>query len=110
MPHPASASIRTRFRSIIATQMGKRVDDITEGMTFVEMGCDEIDLLEIRLEAATAFRLDDARLEDCLTVGDAATQVERHAFTTPRTWVKIFLLAMVALAVLAAARHVFPKC
>ncbi len=75
------AEIHKKVIAIIAEQLAKPEDSITEGSNFVDdLGADSLDTVEIIMAIEEAFGLEipESEQEKIHTVGDAIAYIEKH--------------------------------
>ena len=75
------AEIHKKVIAIIAEQLAKPEDAITEGSNFVDdLGADSLDTVEIIMAIEEAFGLEipESEQEKIHTVGDAIAYIEKH--------------------------------
>lgn len=75
------AEIQKKVIAIIAEQLAKPEDSITEGSNFVDdLGADSLDTVEIIMAIEEAFGLEipESEQEKIHTVGDAIAYIEKH--------------------------------
>jgi acyl carrier protein len=70
---------RARVRKIIAAELGKHAEGITDDMTLFDLGADSLDVIaiDVELEGEFAITLDDAEVQQAQTVGEVIAIVER---------------------------------
>ena len=75
------AEIQKKVIAIIAEQLAKPEDSITEGSNFVDdLGADSLDTVEIIMAIEEAFgrEIPESEQEKIRTVGDAIAYIEKH--------------------------------
>ncbi len=76
------AEIRKKVIAIIAEQLAKPEDSISEGSNFVDdLGADSLDTVEIIMAIEEAFGLEipESEQEKIKNVGDAIAYIEKHS-------------------------------
>jgi acyl carrier protein len=76
------AEIRKKVIAIIAEQLAKPEDSITETSHFIDdLGADSLDTVEIimAIEEAFGIEIPEAEQEKIKTVGDAISYIEKNA-------------------------------
>ena len=80
------ADVRKKVIAIIAEQLAKPEDSISESSHFVDdLGADSLDTVEIIMAIEEAFSLEipESEQEKIRTVGDALAYIEKHAKVGP---------------------------
>jgi len=81
------AEVAQKVRSIIAEQLGAKVEDVTDAATFVDdLGADSLDTVELvmALEEEFGIEIPDEDAEKMSCVGDAVRYVEEKASKTSK--------------------------
>lgn len=68
---------------IVAFQLPGRPEKVVPEARFVDLGADDLDMVEIQIAAEEAFSVDLTDLEKCVTVGDALALVEKACKAAP---------------------------
>jgi len=65
--------VTKKILNIVATQLGKKVEDLTLESTFDDLGADSLDVVEIVLTFEDEFNIElpDDEASDVNTIGDA---------------------------------------
>jgi acyl carrier protein len=75
-------SVQEKVRSIIAEQLGVKVEEVTPQAKFIEdLGADSLDTVELvmALEEEFGIEIPDEEAEKLVTVGDATKYIEEKA-------------------------------
>ena len=78
--------IADRVRSIIAEQLGVKIEEVTDAASFIDdLGADSLDTVELvmALEEEFGIEIPDEDAEKMATVGDAVKYIEKKASATP---------------------------
>lgn len=81
------ADIPQKVKSIIAEQLGVKIEDVTDAATFVDdLGADSLDTVELvmALEEEFGIEVPDEDAEKMTCVGDAIRYVEEKASKTSK--------------------------
>ena len=81
------ADIAQKVKSIIAEQLGAKVEDVTDAASFVDdLGADSLDTVELvmALEEEFGIEIPDEDAEKMSSVGDAVRYVEEKASKTSK--------------------------
>ena len=73
-------SVQDRVRAIIAEQLGVKLEEVTDGASFVEdLGADSLDTVELvmALEEEFGIEIPDEDAEKMTNVGDAIKYIEQ---------------------------------
>ncbi len=79
-------AITDRVRSIIAEQLGVKIEEVTDAASFIDdLGADSLDTVELvmALEEEFGIEIPDEDAEKMATVGDAIKYIEKKASATP---------------------------
>ena len=79
-------AIADRVRSIIAEQLGVKIEEVTDAASFIDdLGADSLDTVELvmALEEEFGIEIPDEDAEKMATVGDAIKYIEKKASATP---------------------------
>ena len=74
--------VSDRVRGIIAEQLGVKLEEVTDGASFIEdLGADSLDTVELvmALEEEFGIEIPDEDAEKMVTVGDAIKYIEQKA-------------------------------
>ena len=75
-------SVNDRVRAIIAEQLGVKLEEVTDGASFIEdLGADSLDTVELvmALEEEFGIEIPDEDAEKMVTVGDSIKYIEQKA-------------------------------
>ncbi len=75
-------AVSDRVRAIIAEQLGVKLEEVTDGASFIEdLGADSLDTVELvmALEEEFGIEIPDEDAEKMATVGDAIKYIEQKA-------------------------------
>jgi acyl carrier protein len=75
-------SVDKKVREIVAEQLGKDVNDITTGASFIDdLGADSLDIVELvmKMEEEFAIEIPDEEAEKIKTVNDVVEYIKAHA-------------------------------
>ena len=75
-------SVSDRVRAIIAEQLGVKLEEVTDGASFIEdLGADSLDTVELvmALEEEFGIEIPDEDAEKMVTVGDSIKYIEQKA-------------------------------
>ena len=78
-------SVQDRVRAIIAEQLGVKLEEVTDGASFVEdLGADSLDTVELvmALEEEFGIEIPDEDAEKMITVGDAIRYIDQKSAGT----------------------------
>ena len=76
------ADVRQKVRSIIAEQLGVKIEEVTDTASLVDdLGADSLDTVELvmALEEEFGIEIPDEDAEKMVTVGDAIKYIEQKA-------------------------------
>ena len=79
-------AIADRVRSIIAEQLGVKIEEVTDAASFIDdLGADSLDTVELvmALEEEFGIEIPDEDAEKMATVGDAIKYIEKKASAAP---------------------------
>ena len=74
--------VNDRVRGIIAEQLGVKLEEVTDGASFIEdLGADSLDTVELvmALEEEFGIEIPDEDAEKMVTVGDSIKYIEQKA-------------------------------
>jgi len=77
-----SGSVQEKVRSIIAEQLGVKLEEVTPQASFIDdLGADSLDTVELvmALEEEFGIEIPDEEAEKMVTVGDAIKYIEEKA-------------------------------
>ncbi len=75
-------AVNDRVRAIIAEQLGVKLEEVTDGASFIEdLGADSLDTVELvmALEEEFGVEIPDEDAEKMVTVGDAIKYIDQKA-------------------------------
>lgn len=75
-------AVNDRVRAIIAEQLGVKLEEVTDGASFIEdLGADSLDTVELvmALEEEFGIEIPDEDAEKMVTVGDAIKYIDQKA-------------------------------
>ena len=75
-------AVADRVRAIIAEQLGVKLEEVTDGASFIEdLGADSLDTVELvmALEEEFGIEIPDEDAEKMVSVGDAIKYIEQKA-------------------------------
>jgi len=75
-------AVTEKVKSIIAEQLGVKIEEVTEGASFIDdLGADSLDTVELvmALEEEFGVEIPDEDAEKMTTVGDAIKYIEEKA-------------------------------
>jgi acyl carrier protein len=75
-------SVDKKVREIVAEQLGKDVNDITTGASFIDdLGADSLDIVELvmKMEEEFGIEIPDEEAEKIKTVNDVVEYIKAHA-------------------------------
>ncbi len=78
-------AVSDRVRAIIAEQLGVKLEEVTDGASFIEdLGADSLDTVELvmALEEEFGIEIPDEDAEKMVTVGDAIKYIEQKSAGT----------------------------
>ena len=78
-------AVNDRVRAIIAEQLGVKLEEVTDGASFIEdLGADSLDTVELvmALEEEFGIEIPDEDAEKMVTVGDAIKYIEQKSAGT----------------------------
>ena len=81
------AEVVQKVRSIIAEQLGVKIEEVTDTASFVDdLGADSLDTVELvmALEEEFGIEIPDEEAEKMTSVGEAIRYVEGKAAKTPK--------------------------
>ena len=79
MNHPRT-SVSDEVRSVVAMQLSVDRDRILDDASFVDLGADSLDRIEIAmaLEERFAIEIEDHEVDGVITIGDAIARLEKR--------------------------------
>jgi acyl carrier protein len=75
-------SVDKKVKEIVAEQLGKDVNDITTGASFIDdLGADSLDIVELvmKMEEEFGIEIPDEEAEKIKTVNDVVEYIKAHA-------------------------------
>lgn len=68
-----------KVKEMIVDRFGVQEDKVTAEMTFVDLGADSLDVVELVMELEDTFSIqfDDDKIEDLANIGDAVTYIQQ---------------------------------
>lgn len=80
-------AVNDRVRAIIAEQLGVKLEEVTDGASFIEdLGADSLDTVELvmALEEEFGIEIPDEDAEKMVTVGDAIKYIDQKSSSTSK--------------------------
>jgi acyl carrier protein len=75
-------SVEKKVKEIVAEQLGKDVNEITTGASFIDdLGADSLDIVELvmKMEEEFGIEIPDEEAEKIKTVNDVVEYIKAHA-------------------------------
>lgn len=68
-----------KVKEMIVDRFGVQEDKVTAEMTFVDLGADSLDVVELVMELEDTFNIqfDDDKIEELANIGDAVTYIQQ---------------------------------